>query len=87
MERVYVGLMDRVSGSMGSGVGVVRVRRAVGRALDSGTVAAGSSEGVWGWKRPTAERALASGTFKIWDGRGKPFICGSSGVWDRRSNR
>ena len=58
MERVYVGLTNRVSGSMGGGV---RVGRAVGVALELGAVADINSEGVGGWKQPMAARVLASG--------------------------
>ena len=62
MERVYIGLTDRAIGIMGSGVDGVRVGRSVGGALELGAVAAGRSKGVRGQKRPTAERASASGT-------------------------
>ena len=68
--------------------GGVRVGRAVGRALASGTAAAGSSKGVRGRKRPTAVRASASGmVWYVWRlGRQrKAFVCSSSGVWDGRS--
>ena len=51
---------------MGSGVGSIRVGRAVGEALLSRRVTSGSSEGVGGQKRPTAERDLVSGTVGVW---------------------
>ena len=69
---------------MGGGVGGVRVSISVGEAMASGMVAARRSEGLGGKKRPTAARALASGTVSVWDSIGKPFIFGSSGVWDGR---
>ena len=79
--------MDWFSGRMGGGVSGVRFGRAVGRAFASGTVAAGRSKGIGVRKRTTAVRALASGKVGVWDGSGKPFICGSSGVWDSRRDR
>ena len=65
MERVYVGLTDQVSRSMGGKVGGVRVRRAVGGALALGMVADGISKGVGGRTQPMAARALASGTVGV----------------------
>ena len=52
---------------MGDGV---RVGKAVGGALVSGTVAAGGSKGIRGRKRPTAARTSASGRVSVYNGRG-----------------
>ena len=67
---------------MGGGVSGVKVGRAVGGALASEKLSAVRSEGIGGWKRKTSARALASVTVGFWDGSRKPFVCGSSSVWD-----
>ena len=69
---------------MGSGA---RVSGDVGGALASREIVDGRSEGVRGRERPTEARVSASGTVNVWDRSGKPFISGSSGVWDYRSGR